>query len=72
MIKDVLQSIANVEIFAIISLLLIFLSFLAILVYILRISKEDLSRYSRLPLDESDMPKIVTVPIDNQDRRTGE
>jgi hypothetical protein len=72
MIKDVLQSISNVEIFAIISLLLILTSFIVILVYTLKINKEDLKRFSRLPLDESDMLWTATARIDNKNGISGE
>ena len=71
MIKDVLQSISNVEIFAIISLLLILTSFIVILVYTLKIKREDLKRFSRLPLDESDMLRAATALIENKNGING-
>jgi len=72
MIKDFLQSISNVEIFAIISLLIILASFLVVLVYTFRIKKEDLNKYSRLPLDEVDILWAATVQIDNNNNKSGE
>ena len=66
MIKDALQSLSNVEMFAIISLVLFLISFLVVLIYIMKIKKEDVIRYSRLPLDESDAIRPVTVPVENK------
>jgi len=54
MIKDVLQSIGGVEIYPIVSLILFFVSFLAVTFLALMKDKTELVKISRLPLDESD------------------
>lgn len=53
MIKDVLQSITSVEIYAIISLILFVVVFLAVALKTLLMDKTELVRISRLPLDDT-------------------
>ena len=60
MIKDVLQSIANVEIYPIIALALFIASFVAITLQTILMDKKELARISRLPLDDSDMAENET------------
>ncbi len=52
MYKDVLQSIAGIEIFPVISLLLFFLAFTSILIWVFRLDKDKVKEYSRLPLED--------------------
>ena len=66
MIKDVLQSIASVEIYPIIALILFVVSFLAVTFKALLLDKAELARISRLPLDESDCSETV-----NENLRAG-
>ena len=54
MIKDVLQSISNIEIYPIIALILFLVSFLAVTLKTLFMNKAELARLSRLPLDENE------------------
>ncbi len=60
MIKDVLQSIANVEIYPIIALISFVISFVAITFKALLMDKAEVSRISRLPLDESEFSETPT------------
>ncbi len=72
MIKDFLQSIAGLGFFAIIFLLLIFSSFLVVLVYVIKMNKNDLNRYSQMPLDNSDIPETVRIPVGDKNDTSGE
>jgi hypothetical protein len=54
MIKDVLQSIASVEIYPIIALVLFITAFIAVAVQTLFMDKTELARISRLPLDDTE------------------
>jgi hypothetical protein len=54
MIKDVLQSIANVEIYPIIALILFFISFLAVTIKVLMMDKTKLAKYAQIPLEDND------------------
>lgn len=51
MIKDVLQSILNVEIYPIVSLILFAISFITVSILVLLMDKKELARLSHLPLD---------------------
>ncbi|MBU0982546.1 MAG: hypothetical protein KKA42_01650 [candidate division Zixibacteria bacterium] len=51
MYRDVLQAVAGVEIFPIVSLLLFVAAFLSVVVYVMRMDRADIRRFSRLPLD---------------------
>lgn len=57
MIRDVLQSITNVEIFPIISLILFVISFLIVFLKTWMMDKTELTRLSRLPLDDQIYPR---------------
>jgi cytochrome c oxidase cbb3-type subunit 4 len=52
MYKDVLQSIAGIEIYPVISLILFLLAFTSILVWVIRLDKDKVKEYSRIPLEE--------------------
>ena len=50
--KNVLQSIAGIEIYPLISLVIFFLFFLGLLAYVLLANRQHISTMSRLPLAE--------------------
>jgi cbb3-type cytochrome oxidase subunit 3 len=52
MYKNVLQTIENVEIWPVISLIIFFLFFLGVLVYILRADKNHINKMKEMPLDD--------------------
>ncbi len=52
MFKNVLESIAGVEIYPVISLLLFFTLFGVVIVWFFRADKQRLQRISHIPLDE--------------------
>lgn len=52
MFKNVLESIAGVEIYPVISLLLFFTLFGIVIVWFFRADKQRLQRISQIPLDE--------------------
>ncbi|AII54335.1 hypothetical protein [Hymenobacter sp. APR13] len=54
--KNVLQSIAGVEIYPLISLAIFFLFFLGLLVYVLRADRRHLGAMSELPLRPDSEP----------------
>lgn len=72
MIKDVLQSIASVEIYPIIALLLFLIVFLAVALKTILMDKTELARISRLPLDEQNYSKTPTETADEQNKASGE
>ncbi len=72
MIKDFLQSITAIRFFAIIFLLLIIGSFFFVLVYVIRMKKKDLKKYSRLPLDDSDDPETMRIHVSRKNDKSGE
>ena len=54
MYKDVLQSIHDIEIWPIISLVLFFIVFIGMLIYVFKIKKQYIDEVKNLPLDEGD------------------
>ena len=54
--KDVLQSIAGVEIFPIISLILFMVVFGGVAWHVWRMTREEALEMSRIPLDDSTVP----------------
>lgn len=54
-IKQYAESISNVDIYPVISLLIFFLFFVVLLVMVKRMKKERVSKLSQLPLDNSEM-----------------
>lgn len=54
-IKQYAESISNVDIYPVISLLIFFLFFVVLLVMVKRMKKERVSKLSQLPLDTSEM-----------------
>ncbi|MDU0372041.1 hypothetical protein ACFPAF_16680 [Hymenobacter endophyticus] len=59
--KKVLQSIAGVEIYPLISLAIFFLFFLGLLVYVVRANRQHLREMSEMPLradDETPQPAL--------------
>ncbi len=63
-LKHYFESIAGIEIFPIISLLLFFLFFVGLLIYVMRLRKEDTRRMSMAPLefDEQDDRNPILQP----------
>jgi cytochrome c oxidase cbb3-type subunit IV len=57
MYKDVLQSIKNIDAFAIISLIIFFLFFAIIIVRLLRMNKDYLIKMKQLPLESENNPQ---------------
>ena len=53
MYKEILQGIAGIEIFPVISLVLFVLVFAAVLVRVLRADAAELDRHAALPLDDT-------------------
>jgi len=53
MIGDVLNSIAEARVFAIIGLLVLLALFVGIVIWTLRLKKRDVNRMKNLPLDDS-------------------
>lgn len=51
MIRKYLESIAGVEIYPVISLLIFFIFFTALISYVVKSRKEHIDKLSRLPLD---------------------
>ena len=58
MYRNVMESIAGIGIYPIISLLMFFLFFTAILIWIFRADRKWLQEMSQLPLEESDASEI--------------
>jgi hypothetical protein len=57
MYKNVLQSIAGIELYPIISFAIFFLFFLGLLVYVLVVNRQHISTMSQLPLrDDHTLP----------------
>ena len=54
MYKNILQTIENVEIWPIISLVIFFLFFIGVLVYVLRTDNEFIRKMKELPLDDTE------------------
>lgn len=51
-VKHYFESITNVEIYPIISLLLFFIVFITMLIYVFKIPKTSIDEISNIPLDE--------------------
>ncbi len=58
MYRNVMESIAGIGIYPIISLLMFFLFFTAILIWFFRADRKWLQEMSQLPLEESDASEI--------------
>lgn len=52
MISDVLESIAGLEVFPIIGLILFVLAFVAVIIWVVRLPKRRVKRWSRIPLED--------------------
>ncbi|MFH2036370.1 MAG: cbb3-type cytochrome c oxidase subunit 3 [Candidatus Zixiibacteriota bacterium] len=71
MIRDVLQSIGGVEIYAIMGLLLFFGLFLFILIRVIKMDKNELQKYSRIPLEDTRLVKPAVVSSDVKNANKG-
>jgi cytochrome c oxidase cbb3-type subunit 4 len=58
MYKEVLRTIAGIEVFPILSLLIFVTVFAVMLAWVLRLDRRRLSQYASLPLDESDATPV--------------
>ncbi len=72
MIKSVLQSISGVEIYSIVSLILFITAFVLVMIWVIRLEKQDIRRYSLLPLDDSLSGGETTVSGDPFSNRAEE
>lgn len=61
MYKEILRSIAGIEVFPIISLGLFLAVFAAVVVYAIRLDGRRVARFAQLPLDTNDAP-VATTP----------
>ena len=62
MIRDVLQSIAGVATFPVISLVLFFAVFLGVLVGIAKMDKRFVKKMAHLPLEKDEAPPRSSLP----------
>jgi len=53
MISETLSSIKNVEIYPIVTMLLFIAAFVGVVIWTFRLRKQEVARFSRLPLDDS-------------------
>lgn len=58
MFKYIYELIENVEIYPIISLLIFFIFFVALLVYVFFVDKGYINKMKNIPLDEEEQPKM--------------
>ena len=72
MIKSVLQSISGVEIYSIISMILFITAFVLVLVWVIRLEKQEIRRYSLLPLEDSLSGGDTTVSCETISNRAEE
>jgi len=56
MYKNILQSIDNIAIWPVISIVIFFLFFLCLLWYVLTANKEFITRMKNLPMDDAQVP----------------
>ncbi len=66
MIKDILQSIKDVEIYPIISLIVFFLLFIGIVVWLIRMDKEKVNRMRNLPLNNDNNQNLISGEINEK------
>lgn len=62
-VTKVLEGVADIQIFPIIGLIIFFLLFIALVIHVARLSREEVEEYSNLPLDHDDSSSNV---IDSQ------
>lgn len=58
MYKEVLRTIAGIEVYPVLSLLIFVTVFVVMLVWVLRLDRRQLNTYAALPLEESDSPSL--------------
>lgn len=66
MISDVLQSVPQIEIFAIVALILAMLVFMAMTFRVFRISRGEIDHIKRLPLDPGTPDRCSTEDRDGE------
>jgi hypothetical protein len=60
MYKDILRSIAGIDVFPVVSLVIFVAVFTAAIVYAIRLDRQRLATLSALPLDEPDVIAVAT------------
>jgi hypothetical protein len=71
MYKDVLRTIAGIEVFPLVSLVVFVAVFMVMLVLAWRMDDARLVRYASLPLDETPPPAVPTPPRTAEETRRG-
>jgi len=66
MIKEILQSIKDVEIYPIISLIVFFLLFIGIVVWLIKMDKEKVNRMKNLPLNNDNNQNLISGEINEK------
>jgi cytochrome c oxidase cbb3-type subunit 4 len=69
MYKEILRSIAGIDIFPVISLLIFVAVFTAAIVYAIRLDRQRLAVLSALPLDDANAMAPATQAVDDQETR---
>jgi hypothetical protein len=62
MYKEVLRTIAGIEVFPILSLLIFLTVFVVMLAWVLRLDRSRLTQYANLPLDDHDATPAAAAP----------
>ena len=62
MYKEVLRTIAGIEVFPLLSLFVFLTVFVVMLVWVVRLDPARLSRYAHLPLEEDEATTPTTLP----------
>jgi hypothetical protein len=68
-IKHNMETIANIEVFPLISLVIFFSFFVGLLVYVTRLSKEQVETMGALPLDTDPVSSHLTTPFTTQNHQ---
>lgn len=71
MYKDVLRTIAGIEVFPLVSLVVFVAVFVVMLVLAWRMDAGRLARYASLPLDEAPPPAVPATPRTAEETRRG-
>lgn len=62
--RNVIESIQGIEIFPLISLVIFFVFFAAVIIWVIRLKRKELDEYANMPLEE-DEPHNQISNIDN-------
>ncbi len=58
LVRNILEGVAGLEIYPIIGILVFLAFFVGVVVWVLRMKKNKVDAYSRIPLDDDDNPSI--------------